>query len=316
MIDVTDKVTRRTMDGDREFKLHLQVEIPDPEPATGSVAGLDLGVRHPAAVADEHGSERLYDIPSGCRRHDGDRIDKLKSCRSRFVHGSRKWSEISRKIKRELKKISDRQKRNEIDIARRITKGLSVLFLEDMDLTKMRRSNGKASKTRLNRETAYSRMGEFRSQVEWQMKKKGGIPKRVEHKNTSRTCMRCKAVDKKSRNGESFVCVACGWRHHADKNAAQIILTNERLHIGGTGGQAYWNSGGIIADVEVVTRREDHGSSRSVKDNLTSRLGPDNNNNDNDIGRSDRAPERALGRDTGKPVLHELLLAAIKSSQP
>ena len=285
MIDVTEKITRRIRDGDREFKLHLQIEVPDPEQAAGSMAGLDPGVRHLAAVADEHGNEKLYNVPSGCKRHDGDRIDQLKSRRSKCVHGSRKWSEIGRKIKRELKKISDRQKHNETGIARRITKNLSVLFLEDLDLTKMRRSNGKASKTGLNREMAYSRIGEFRGQLEWQMKKKGGIPKRVEYKNTSRTCMRCKTVDKKSRNSESFVCAACGWHHHADKSAAQIIFTNGRLHMEETGGQAHKDCGGIIADVEVVTRREDHGSGSPAKDSLTSRLGPDND----DFGRSESA---------------------------
>ena len=41
MIDITGKVTRKTRDGDREFKLHLQIEVPDTEPATGGCkAGL------------------------------------------------------------------------------------------------------------------------------------------------------------------------------------------------------------------------------------------------------------------------------------
>ncbi len=47
-----------------------------------------------------------------------------------------------------------------------------------------------ASKTGLNREMAYSRMGEFRIQLEWQMKKKGGISRRVESAHTSQK-MRC-----------------------------------------------------------------------------------------------------------------------------
>ena len=198
-----------------------------------------------------------------------------------------------------MKKISDRQKHNEADIARRITKGLSVLFLEDLDLTRMRRSNGAAPKTGLNREMAYSRMGEFRNQVEWQMKKRGGITKRVESAHTSQRCAACQIVDKKSRNGESFVCTSCGWCHHADKNAAKNILDNDCLHTEETGGQAHENCGGTIAGVEVVTRREDHGSDGSGMNDSTSRLGPDSDDN---IGRSDRAPERAPGHATEKSV--------------
>ncbi len=305
MIDVTKKVTRRTKDSDCEFRLCLQIEVPDPEPVTDGdgdscKAGLDLGVRHLAAVADEHGNEKLYNVPGGCKRHDGDRIDQLKSLRSRCQTGSRRWKEIGRKIAHELKNISNRQKHNEIDIARRITKGLSALFLEDMDLTKMRRSNGAASKTGLNREMAYSRIGEFRCQLEWQMKKKGGVAKRVKYRYTSQKCAACQIVDKKSRNGESFVCVSCGWCHHADKNAAKNILDNDCLHTEETGGQAHGNRGGTIAGVEVVTRREDHGSDGSGMNDSTSRLGP--GNKEDDVGRSDRAPERASGHATERSV--------------
>ncbi len=257
MVDITGKITRKTKDGDREFKLHLQTEVPDTEPATGGCkAGLDLGVRHLAAVADEDGNEKLYNVPGGCKRHDGDRIDHLKSLRSRCQTGSRRWKEIGRKIAHELKKTSNRQKHNEIGIARRITKGLSVLFLEDLDLTKMRRSNGAASKTGLNREMAYSRMGEFRIQFEWQMKKKGGITKRVESAHTSQRCAACQIVDKKSRNGESFVCTSCGWCHHADKNAAKNIFDSDCLHTEETGGQAHVNRGGTI--------REDQGGGKKI----------------------------------------------------
>ena len=116
MIDITGKVTRKIRDGGREFKLHLQIEVPDPEPATGGggggggsgggrecKAGLDLGVRHLAAVADEDGGEKLYNVPGGYKRHDGDRIEQLKSLRSRCQAGSRRWKEIGRKIVHELK---------------------------------------------------------------------------------------------------------------------------------------------------------------------------------------------------------------------
>ena len=122
----------------------------------------------------------------------------------------------------------------------------------------------------------------------------------MEHAHTSQRCAACGVVDKKSRNGESFVCVSCGWCHHADKNAAKNILDNDCLHTEETGGQAHGNRGGTIAGVEVVTRREDHGSDGSGMNNSTGRLGPDND--DDNIGRSDRAPERASGHATERSV--------------
>ncbi len=98
MIDVTDKVKRKTTDFQRKFRLCLQVEIPDPEPADagGKTAGLDLGVRHLAAVADSHGNERLYNVPSGCKRHGGDKIDRLRMRQSKYKRGSREWGKRPR----------------------------------------------------------------------------------------------------------------------------------------------------------------------------------------------------------------------------
>ena len=158
------------------------------------------------------------------------------------------WKEIGRKVTHELKKMpflrhqtgKNTTRPDGNDIARRITKGLSVLFLEERDagfdqdeaiqrggITRPRRSKiaGLNRGVRLLHfcEMAYSRMGEFRIQLEWQMKKKGGISRRVEHAHTSQRCAACQIVDKKSRNGESFVCVSCGWCHHADKNAAKTF---------------------------------------------------------------------------------------------
>ncbi len=93
---------------------------------------------------------------------------------------------------------------------------------------------------------------------------------------------------------------AVNMQYKADKNAAKNILDNDCLHTEETGGQAHGNRGGTIAGVEVVTRREDHGSDSSGMNNSTGRLGPDND--DDNIGRSDRAPERASGHATERSV--------------
>jgi len=42
---------------------------------------------------------------------------------------------------------------------------------------------------------------------------------------TSQTCSECGSKDKRSRNGETFCCTACGFSADADFNASQNILS-------------------------------------------------------------------------------------------
>ena len=247
---------------------------------------MDLGVRHLAAIADECGNETLHNVSGGCRRSGGDRIDKMRSERTNSKKGSHSWRNLGRKIRKEIRKVSNCQHHEEIRVARQAASGKSMIFMEEWDLTKARAAGGSA-KSGLNREMAYSRMGSFRDQVRWQMKKMGGNTNLVDKRNTSLTCARCENVDKKSRNGESFHCTACGWYHHADKNAARNILTKGRLHVE-AGGQSR-HTGGAIAGTEVVMRREDHRPGSPVVDALAGRLGPGNDGNYGSAGTSERA---------------------------
>ena len=73
-------------------------------------AGMDLGVRHLAAVAGEDGCESLHDVSGGCKRYDGDRIDKSRSEQGRRRRGSGRWNKTGHKMRRELKRISSRQR--------------------------------------------------------------------------------------------------------------------------------------------------------------------------------------------------------------
>ncbi len=210
----------------------------------------------------------------------------MKSEQAGHKKGSGAWRKTGRQIRKKLRRISNRQHHEEIRVARQVASGKSMIFMEEWDLTKARAGSGSA-KTGLNREMAYSRMGSFRDQVRWQMKKAGGSTVLVDKRNISLTCARCCRIDKKSRNGESFHCTACGWHHHADKNAARNILTKGRLHVE-AGGQSR-HAGGAIAGTEVVMRREDHRPGSPVVDALAGRLGPGNDGNYGSAGASESA---------------------------
>ena len=172
-------------------------------------------------------------------------------------------------------------------IGRNITSAISAMFIEDLNLERMTRSNVHPGKTGLNREMRYSRMGSFRDEVAWQAEKAGVKVVKLKARDTSTTCMVCVFVDKRSQDSESFTYTFCGWHHHADKNAASNLLLIGCLRPE-TGGKAHHqDSGAASAGLHVVVRREDRERFAHHRRKKAGRLGPSS-----DIhGKwSDRAP--------------------------
>ncbi len=59
----------------------------------------------------------------------------------------------------------------------------------------------------------------------YKLEERGGTLVRVTPAFTSQTCSACGAIDARSRESQAaFECVACGYRAHADVNAAINIL--------------------------------------------------------------------------------------------
>ena len=81
-----------------------------------------------------------------------------------------------------------------------------------------------AQKRGLNRSILDQQWGKAMTYLEYKAES-AGIPFiRVDPKNTSRACAKCGAVVAGARDGESFVCTACGNMDDADHNAALNIL--------------------------------------------------------------------------------------------
>ncbi len=90
LVETTKKTTRRTKDRHRTYRLHIQVGIEAPKPATSDVIrGADMGIVHNATTVDlDTGYTEFHDIPDGCRRTKNDGISKMYSELSRKRGGS------------------------------------------------------------------------------------------------------------------------------------------------------------------------------------------------------------------------------------
>ena len=79
LVETTKKTTKRTKDRHRAYRLHIQVGIEAPKPATSDVIrGVDMGIVHGATTVDpDTGRHAFHDIPKGRRRAKNDDISKM-----------------------------------------------------------------------------------------------------------------------------------------------------------------------------------------------------------------------------------------------
>ncbi|MBR2656086.1 MAG: transposase [Loktanella sp.] len=75
----------------------------------------------------------------------------------------------------------------------------------------------------------------FETVLAYKLEERGGHLCKVDPHYTSQTCSACEAVDRESRESQAFFCFqTCGFRAHADHNAAiNILHRNTASMIGG-----------------------------------------------------------------------------------
>ncbi|GAI24810.1 unnamed protein product, partial [marine sediment metagenome] len=116
----------------------------------------------------------------------------------------------------------------------KISKNHAVVVMEDLKVSNMSKSargtkenpgrNVKA-KSGLNRSILDQGWFEFRRQLEYKLKWRGGHLELVDPKHTSQKCCRCGHTESENRTIQAkFECKNCGHWENADINAAKNIL--------------------------------------------------------------------------------------------
>ena len=113
-----------------------------------------------------------------------------------------------------------------------IVQRYDFIAVEDLQTQNMTRSargtiespgKGVAQKRGLNRSILEQTWGEFTTILAGKAERAGARFVKVDPKFTSQTCSVCGAADKRSRRGETFDCVHCGYLADSDMNAAVNI---------------------------------------------------------------------------------------------
>lgn len=217
---------------------HVSFAAPQPpverEP-TGAVVGIDRGVASTIATSD--GS--LLRAPK-LRPRERRRIERLQQQLARQHKGSRRREKTKHAIARTHAQAVRRRNDWIEHRTTELVRSYDLVAVEDLEVKNMVQApkpkpdpeqggsflpNGRRAKAGLNRAILDQAWGRFLRRLEDKAGASGVVVVKVDPAYTSQTCARCGHVARESRESQAvFSCVACGYKDHADLNAAANIL--------------------------------------------------------------------------------------------
>jgi putative transposase len=244
-IEGTVKNVTITREGERWFA-SLQIETKDVAPVLNiePTIGIDLGLTKFAAFSGQVLCTSGNGNAPKAMRHHVEPLRALAKQQRRLRHAQRALSRKKtgsanrRKAVKRLAALYRRISRQRSDWLHKLTTDLvnhhAVIVLEDLRIKAMSASaRGTAevpgknvrAKASLNRGILDAGWGEFRRQLTYKLKWRGGQVVVVNPAYTSRRCRGCGHESADNRKTQaSFQCVACGHTENADVHAAKDIL--------------------------------------------------------------------------------------------
>jgi len=228
---------------DRAGRWHVAfaaVPGPVPGPGTGTVVGIDRGVKVSAALST---GETLHCPGLTGREARRLRCAERKTAKAKRGSGRRRKAKatVARLKAREADRRKDWAEKASTDLARRF----DVIRVEDLDIKNMTRSakgtveqpgRNVAQKAGLNRGIGKAGWGLLVRRLQ---DKAPGRVQKVPPAYTSQRCSACGHVARESRESQAaFRCVACGFACNADVNAARNIAAGHAVKARGGDGTA------------------------------------------------------------------------------
>lgn len=194
----------------KQFWVNLVFETDNPEKQTsGKTQGIDRGLYNLAVTSDR----QVYSNSN------------IRNAQRRFLYNRKTLqAKGTRSAKRRLRAMSGREKRFSQDVNHVVTKkianqsGVSVFVLEDLSGIRNKRKGKK-----LNKWLGSWPFFQFEIFLAYKAEALGKSVAFVDARYTSQKCNRCGHIYKGNRKGSKFCCVCCGFREHADMNAALNI---------------------------------------------------------------------------------------------
>ena len=220
-------------------------EVPAaPLPATGRVAGIDMGVTHFVTThTGEHTPNPRYGKRSAAALADAQRalntFPKVRRDRRGAKHrrAVEKVAKLHRRIR--CQRLDHAHK-----TALKLVRTYDQIAYERLNIAGMTRApkpkadperpggflpNGAGAKAGLNRSILDAGWGVFLGILANKAESAGRVLIPVDPRNSSRTCPRCRHVAVDNRQGETFKCQRCGNTDHADRVGAHNVAIRAGL---------------------------------------------------------------------------------------
>ena len=217
-----------------KWYVSIQTEYEQEKPVhTGNDIGIDMGVVRFATLSDGR-----YFEPINAFHSLKGRLAKLQRQLKRKTKGSNNWKKLVAKIGKLHHRIANIRKNFLHQISNTISKNHATVYIEDLKVGNMSKSakgtvekHGKMVKQKsgLNRAILDQAWYEFRRQLEYKLRWRGGQLIPVSPQYTSQCCPACGHTAKENRTTQAlFACVQCGYSNNADMVGAMNVLQRGR----------------------------------------------------------------------------------------
>lgn len=226
--------------------IQTEIEIAGTKHPSELEVGIDMGVAVFAALSNGETIESLNSF----RKHEKRLATEQKKL-SRKKKFSQNWRKQKAKVSRIHTQIANARKDFLHKASTNISKNHAMVYMEDLRVSNMSASakgtvenpgRQVRAKAGLNKSILDQGWFEFRRQLEYKQRWRGGEVVVVPPMYTSQTCSRCGNVDKENRQSQSqFCCTACGHEENADTNAAKNILRAGHIARMACGSNSKWS---------------------------------------------------------------------------
>lgn len=194
--------------------------------ATGDTVGLDMGTTHLATLST---GERIVNVRISKRL--APKVADAQRDLARAKRGSKRRKRVKEKLLRLKRHEANCRSTHLHQQSAALIRRFAVIVIEDLKIRNMTRSasgtvdapgTNVAQKTGLNRSIGDAAWGRFAELLTYKAERAGGSVIRVNPRNTSNECSRCRAITP-SKIGDLFSCRECGLEMDRDHNAALVI---------------------------------------------------------------------------------------------